>query len=145
MFQRHQNIVRDSDNYGKPQVGGAVHVRRKTFAFNTSGIASGITLFYLPAGAEIVDQELIVQTAFDAGDTNTLDFGTTGALTRYAAALAAGSAARVTAGFAVGQFGPAGALTARTPYTVRYNQAGTAAAAGAGLVIVKFWMPARGA
>jgi len=53
------------------------HYFRKRVNFNDSGIAGGVPLGTIPAGALIVSQTVDVPTAFNAGTTNALNVGTT--------------------------------------------------------------------
>jgi hypothetical protein len=54
------------------------HFFRKRVNYNDSGIAAGVLLGTLPAGAMIVALNVRVNTAFNAGTTNALNSGTTG-------------------------------------------------------------------
>lgn len=131
MFGIFPNQIKDVDGFGPPGLGGIINVKYASFAFNTSGIASGATLFTLPNNAEIVLWQLVVSTAFDGTGTNTLDFGTTGALTQFASALAANATGERSNGFDPTQY--ANRLGANTPVTVRYN--GTSPANGAAVLM----------
>jgi hypothetical protein len=125
-----------SQRFGPPALGGVVNTMFLPFAYNTTSIASGATLFVLPYTAEIVGFTLNVVTAFDGTGTNTLDFGITGALTTFGAAFDASITGQASTGFvASAMFTP---LTTETPFLVRYN--GTSAAAGAGVIAVFYIM-----
>lgn len=124
--------VADPQGFATPYAGGAVNARVWSFAYNTSGIASGVTLFTLPLNAVIVGMTLNLVTAFNGTGTNTLDFGTTGALTQYAASIDASVTGQTSTGWTASRL--CTALATDTPITVRYN--GTSASAGKGQLIV---------
>lgn len=102
---------------------------RKTVNFNDTGIATGVLMGYLPAGAHIIYSSTHVRTAFNAGTTNVLTIGTV-----------AGSNADIAGSSTItegtpGYYGgvpvsdityPAGDL----PIYVQYTQTGTAATTG---------------
>lgn len=127
--------VQDSDGFGPPALGGVLNCKAYLFNYNDTGIGSGVTAFTLPYNAEIIAWELIIRTAFNAGTTNTLDVGTTGALTQYlsAGAVLGSTGQAFPAGFVPAQM--FSVLAANTPITVKYNQTGTAASAGVGILI----------
>jgi hypothetical protein len=54
-----------------------VHYFRKRVNFNDVGIAAGVLFGTLPAGAMLVQLNVRVNTAFNAGTTNALNVGTT--------------------------------------------------------------------
>lgn len=54
-----------------------VHYFRKRVNFNDAGIATGVLVGTLPAGAMLISQNVRVNTAFNAGTTNALNSGTT--------------------------------------------------------------------
>lgn len=126
--------VKDTDGFAPPLLGGPVNIKFASFAYNTTGIASGATLFTLPYNAEIVGYILNISTVFNGTGTNTIDFGTTGALTQFVAAQSAAATGQVSNGFTPAQmFTP---LTGATPFIVRYN--GTSASTGAAVVGVLY-------
>jgi hypothetical protein len=134
MFPVFLPTVADDKGFGPPLAGGPVNAKTWTFAYNTTDIASGATLFTLPYQAIIIGYFLNIKTAFDGTGTNTLDFGTTGALTQYGAAFDASVTGQTSSGFVASQIGAV--LTTDVPFTVRYN--GTSASAGAGLISVLY-------
>jgi hypothetical protein len=119
-----QNYSKDSDGFPFP-IPGAVMCK---FAYLDYTYESGTAVFFLPNNAEIVGWLLNVNTAFNAGATNTLDVGITGALTQFAAGLSVATAGMVTTGFATAYMGVK--LAGITPVTVNYNQTSTVASAG---------------
>jgi hypothetical protein len=111
--------VADSQGYATPYAGGVINARAWSFAYNTSGIATGATLFTLPLNAVIVGITLNITTAFDGTGTNTLSFGTTGALTQYAASVDASVTGQTSTGWTASQLFTK--LATDVPITVRYN------------------------
>lgn len=111
-----------------------IHFIRGTVAFNTTGAAAGVVIGRLPAGARVLRTNTIVETAFNAATTNTLDTGVTGAQTSLVAAGAAGAVGST-------QTVPAGAggvVSADIDVLVRYNSTGAAATAGSATVVVEY-------
>jgi len=86
---------------------------------------STTTIATLPANSQIFQITLDVTTAFNAGTTNTIDFGDGTTADKYADALAAGSIARVLA-------------TSDVQVIATYNQSGSAASAGAATATVLY-------
>lgn len=132
MFTTFTPQVANAQRFGPPALGGVVNVLFVPFAYNDTGIGTYETLFTIPYTAEIVQITLNVVTAFNGTGTNTLDFGTVGALTQFGAAFDASATGQVSTGFAAAQlFTP---MTGDIPFTVRYN--GTSASAGSATVCV---------
>jgi hypothetical protein len=108
-------------------------VKFSAFAYT---VASGTALFTLPNNAEIIGWTLNVTTAFNAATTNTLDIGIAGTQQQFAATLALGVAGQFVVGFVPSQ------LFTRLPgsqtVTVRYNQTGAAASAGAATLMCEY-------
>ena len=126
--------ISDSNRFGPPRLGGVVNTWFYPFAYNDTGIASGEVTITIPYTAEIVGWMLNITTAFDGTGTNTLNFGTTGALTQFGAAFDASVTGQAVTGFVASQmFTP---MTGDIPLTVQYN--GTGASAGAGVIAVSF-------
>lgn len=125
-----ENIISDVDGYGPYALGGRVNTKFATFLFSNATKS----LFILPAGAEIVNWEVVIETAFNAGDSNVLDVGDGSTQALFADDVALGSAGFVKAGFKPAQmFTP---LTVDTTFLATYTQAGTAANAGKATVRV---------
>ncbi len=117
-------IMPDGDGFGPYALGGRENVKFLSFLFSDATK----DLFTLPAGAEITEWELVIETAFNAGTTNTLDVGDGTTATKFAAAVALGAAGFIKAGFKpVEMFTP---LVVDTTFRATYNQTGTAANAG---------------
>ena len=97
------------------------------------------TIATLPANSQIFQITLDVTTAFDAGTTNTIDFGDGTTADKYADALAAGSQARVLATSDVSQIGNLIDVgTSDVQVIATYNQSGSAASAGAATATVLY-------
>jgi hypothetical protein len=136
MFTVFTPQISNSVRFGPPALGGVVNALFVPFTFETTDIDAGAVLFTIPYTAEIVGITLNVTTAFDGTGDNTLDFGTTGALTQFGANFDASVTGQVSTGFAAAQlFTP---MTGDIPFTVNYL--GTSAAAGAGTICVFYIM-----
>jgi hypothetical protein len=136
MFTAFPNQISNSQRFGPPRLGGVVNTLFVAFAYNDTGIGTGEVLFTIPYTAEIVGFTLNVTTAFDGTGDNTLDFGTTGALTTFGADFDASVLGQVSTGFVPAQlFTP---MTEDIPFTVTYL--GTSPAAGAGTIAVFYIM-----
>ena len=117
----------------------AVHYLRRDVAYNTTGIASGVLIGTVPAGAKITSVTVYVDTAFNAATTNVLTAGTTGTGTNL---VATGDVTEGTAGVYTPTDGADQArglvFEADTDLFVSFTQTGTAATAGAATIIVGF-------
>lgn len=132
------NYPKDDDSFGLGKVpGGVVHVKYGSFTYQTGDATE---LFTLPRGAVVVDVVVRVTTAFDAGDTNTLELGLSSDPDAFAATAALGSVAILRWGASnfVGTGVFADALDVDTPVIVSYDQAGTAATEGEGYAAVYY-------
>ena len=97
------------------------------------------TIATLPANSQIFQITLDVTTAFNAGTTNTIDFGDGTTADQYADALAAGSQARVLATSDLSQIGNLIDIgTSDIQVVATYNQSGSAASAGAATATVLY-------
>ena len=97
------------------------------------------TIATLPANSQIFQITLDVTTAFNAGTTNTIDFGDGTTADKYADALAAGSLARVLATSDVSQItNLIDVGTSDVQVIATYNQSGSAASAGAATATVLY-------
>lgn len=113
-----------------------VHYLRKTVNFNDAGIASGVYMGTLPAGAQIVDTVVNVVTAFNAVSTNVLTVGTNS--TSYDNIVGSGgvdessaTGQRVTTGLSL-------EFASDADVYVKYTQSGTAANAGQAVIVVAY-------
>lgn len=114
-----------------------VHFFRKRVNWNDAGIAAGVNIGTLPAGAVLVGAAVRVNTAFNAATTNVLTCGTTatgGEVLASAVALAGAT------GFKAATSGTAFAATfaADQDLFVSFTQSGTAATAGQADIIVSY-------
>ena len=110
-----------------------VHFFRRNIGFEEGGRT--LKLGELPPGAIILKalSGVQVNTAFNAGTTNTLDIGITGTPNTYANALATGALGFVPLNQNVSEY-----IAAPTEIFVTLNTAGTAATAGRAAAILAF-------
>lgn len=117
-----------------------VHYLRKAVNYNDSGIASGVYMGTLPAGATILPfaSTIAVTTAFNAGTTNNLIIGKTAGGNDYVATAdsAAGTAGVKT--FALATVTTGAYITADQDIYVAYTQTGTAASAGVAYITLAY-------
>ena len=93
----------------------------------------------LPAGAQIIDVNIDVTTAFNAGTTNTVTVGKTGSAAAFVAATSVGSAGRASVATTGVYSAWANVGTSDIDYaTVTFSQTGTAASAGAARVTIVY-------
>lgn len=112
------------------------HFLRKRVNYNDAGVATGVLVGTLPAGAIITSVKVLIATAFNAGTTNVMNVGTT------TTGGEVGATGDILAG-AAGQKAPTaytslGAMASDTDIWASYTQTGTAATAGVAYVIVFF-------
>lgn len=116
------------------------HVLRSPMAFNTAGIASGVSIGAVPSGAIITAVEVLVTTVFNAATTNVLVVGTAATADLY---LAAADMSETALGL-TRYSGKAALLAANTEIFVKFTETGTAATTGAAVVMVHYVLdPAR--
>lgn len=100
---------------------------------------AAVTIGTLPAGAQIVDVNIDVTTAFDAGTTNTVTVGKTGSAAAFVTATSVGSAGRASVATTGVYSAWANVGTSDVDYaTVTFSQTGTAASAGAARVTIVY-------
>ncbi len=113
-----------------------VHYLRKKVNYNDANIGTGVIMGTVPAGSQITDIGINVQTAFNAATTNNLLLGTAAAGNQIATTTdsAAGSTGfkRVTTGAALAPF------AADTDVFVTYTQTGAAATAGVAHIVISY-------
>jgi hypothetical protein len=109
-------------------------IRRRSIAFNTANIGTGLSMGYVPAGAIITAVTVLIETVFNAGTTNVLVVGTSGNDDAY---LAAGDVDETALGL-TRYSGKAAKLASDTEVFVKYTQSGTAATTGAATVLVEY-------
>ncbi|WP_315831117.1 hypothetical protein [Bradyrhizobium prioriisuperbiae] len=117
-----------------------VHYLRFAVNYNDSGIANGIGKQWLPKGAIITGTSVYVGTAFNAATTNVLTVGTNS--TAYDNIVGTADVDESAAVPLTNGIKPSGAalgpLAADAQVFVKYAQTGTAATAGAAVVVVHY-------
>lgn len=120
-----------------PEDIGVGHLRRTINLGDPNTDSNGIAIGALEAGAIPLHCHVIVQTAFNAGTTNTLDVGTTADPDGYATAAATLSGATGFKGNLTGALTGI-PLAANTVVYAVFAQTGTAATTGKATVILTF-------
>lgn len=112
----------------------AIHQISRTINYNDTGVSGGLAVGVLPAGARLLRIQTVIETAFNAGTTNTISVGTTAGGTDLVNATAAGSAALTTTAC------PAAKVVQAADQVIyaSYAQSGTAASAGVGTIICEY-------
>lgn len=106
------------------------HYFRKRVNFNDAGIASGVYFGTIPAGAMIIQQNIRVNTAFNAGTTNAINVGTTaGGSQLFTDAATAGARLPTVANLS---------FATDTDLFVSYTQTGTVATAGQADIVIEY-------
>lgn len=107
-----------------------VHYFRKRVNYNDAGIAAGVLVGTLPAGAMLLQQAVRVNTAFNAGTSNALNMGTTALGTQLFTDVATAGARFPTV--------PNLSFAVDTDIFVSYVQTGTAATAGQADIVISY-------
>jgi hypothetical protein len=102
----------------------------------TSASGIFIPLGVIPKGAWVIAAQLSIDIAFNAGTTNTIDFGTQGAPTQFIAAQAGGTPGNFAA--AASTFGKAAAAAADAVIGLRYTYTGTTPTTGACEFLIEY-------
>jgi len=116
-------------------IGGMLSAVTTTFAYTN---ATAVTIATIPAGAQIVDINIDVTTAFDAGTTNTVTVGKTGSAAAFVTATSVGSAGRASVATTGVYSAWANTGTSDVSAIITYSQTGTAATAGAARVTIVY-------
>ena len=116
-------------------IGGMLSAVTTTFAYTN---ASAVTIATIPAGAQIVDINIDVTTAFNAASTNTVTVGKTGSAAAFVASTSVGSAGRISVATTGVYSAWANTGTSDLVATITYSQTGTAATAGAARVTIVY-------
>ena len=116
-------------------IGGMLSAVTTTIAYTN---ATAVTIATIPAGAQIVDINIDVTTAFNAGTTNTVTVGTTASAAAYVASTSVGSAGRASVATTGVYSAWANTGSSDVSATVTYSQTGTAASAGAARVTIVY-------
>jgi hypothetical protein len=111
---------------------------RGSITFSSGGgvTAVFVPLGVIPKGAWVISAQLSIDTAFNAGTTNTVDFGTSGAPTQFIAAQAGATPGNFAA--AASTLGKAAAAAADAVIGLRYNFTGTAPSTGAAEFMIEY-------
>ena len=107
-----------------------------TVAFGAD--ASTTSLFTIPANSQIINIHIDVTTGFNAGTTNTMKIGKTGAATQFVTATDVTTAGRESVATTGVYANWATVGTADVTLIATYNQTGTAATAGAARVTIVY-------
>lgn len=126
------------------QAGGAspsnqglvVSTQTQTITYGADGTAT--TLFTVPAGSQILSLHIDVTTAFNAGTTNTVKIGKTGAATQFVTATDVTSLGRASVATTGAYANWANVGTSDVTLIATYNQTGTAASTGAARITVVY-------
>ncbi len=116
-------------------IGGVLSAVTTTVAYTDS---SAVTIATIPANSQIVDINIDVTTAFDAGTTNTVTVGKTGSAAAFVAATSVGSAGRASVATTGVYSAWADTGSSDVSATVTFSQTGTAATAGAARVTIVY-------
>lgn len=116
--------------------GGGVTTLRATLAYTDT---TAKALFTIPAGAYIVQWVLNVTTAFDSDGTDLVDIGITGTAEKFAANVDVAATGLKTTGVVAAQIGAVQATA--QPVLGIYAAGGSAATAGAMVILVQFYIP----
>lgn len=109
-------------------IGGMLSAVTTTIAYTNS---TAVTIATLPANAQIVDINIDVTTAFNAGTTNTVTVGKTGSAAAFVASTSVGSAGRASVASTGVYSAWADTGSSEVSATITFSQTGTAATAGA--------------
>jgi len=105
--------------------------------YSDADASTGRLLGYVPPNSVILRIYTIIQTAFNAGTTNTLSVGKTATGTDYVSATAAGSVTGPTAA-TVSAANTYNSSTQDQPIYASYAQTGTLASTGVAVVVVEY-------
>ena len=122
----------------RPDPRQVANTMRGSITFASGGLVTSVfvPLGVIPKGAWIINAHLSIDTAFNAGTTNTIDLGTQGAPTQFVAAQAGATPGNFAA--AASTLGKAAAAAADTVVGLRYNFTGTAPSAGAAEFMIEY-------
>lgn len=116
-------------------IGGVLSAVTTTVAYTD---ASAVTIATIPANSQIVDINIDVTTAFDAGTTNTVTVGKSGSAAAFVTATSVGSAGRASVASTGVYSAWADTGSSDVSATVTFAQTGTAATAGAARVTIVY-------
>ena len=113
-----------------------VHYLRKEVNYNDPGIAAGVVIGRLPAGAQVTQALARVRTTFNAGTTNVLTVGTNAS--SYDNIFAAADIAEGSAGNNAAPLANLQDVLSEADVFVKYTQTGTAATQGKAIVHIAY-------
>lgn len=116
-------------------IGGVLSAITTTIAYTN---ATAVTIATIPANSQIVDINIDVTTAFNAGTDNNITVGKTGSAAAFVAATSGASAGRASVATTGVYSAWADTGTSDVSATVTYAQSGTAATAGAARVTIVY-------
>jgi hypothetical protein len=116
-------------------IGGMLSAVTTTIAYTN---ATAVTIATIPANAQIVDINIDVTTAFNAGTTNTVTVGTSASAAAYVTSTSVGSAGRASVASSGVYSAWANTGSSDLSATITYSQTGTAASAGAARVTIVY-------
>jgi len=116
-------------------IGGVLSAVTTTFAYTDS---SAVTIATLPANCQIVDINIDVTTAFNAGTTNTVTVGKVGTAAAYVTSTSVGSAGRASVASTGVYSAWADTGSSDVSAIITFSQTGTAATAGAARVTIVY-------
>ena len=116
-------------------IGGMLSAVTTTFAYTDS---TAVSIAVIPAGAQIVDINIDVTTAFNAASTNTVTVGKTGSAAAFVASTSVGTAGRASVATTGVYSAWADTGSSDVSATITYSQTGTAASAGAARVTIVY-------
>ena len=113
-----------------------VHYLRKEVNYNDPGIAAGVVIGRLPAGAQVTQALARVRTTFNAGTTNVLTIGTNA--NSYDNIFAAADIAEGSAGNNAAPLANLQDVVSEADVFVKYTQSGTAATQGKAIIHIAY-------
>ena len=116
-------------------IGGVLSAVTTTIAYTDS---TAVTIATIPANSQIVDINIDVTTAFNAGTTNTVTVGKTGSAAAFVTSTSVGTAGRASVATTGVYSAWADTGSSDVSATVTFAQTGTAATAGAARVTIVY-------
>ena len=113
-----------------------VHFLRKEVNYNDPGVAAGVIIGRLPAGAQVTQALARVKTTFNAATTNVLTVGTNGSA--YDNIFGGADIAEGSAGNNVAPTANLQEAVSEADVFVKYTQTGTAATQGRAIIHVAY-------
>ena len=120
-------------------IGGVLSAVTNTIAFSNS---SAVTIGTIPANAQIVDINIDVTTAFNAGTNDLISVGKSGSAAAFVADTDVSAAGRASVATTGVYSAWADTGSTEVAVTATYTQTGTAATAGAARVTIVYRSPA---